>query len=90
MAKKIALLVGDIQDEALRMGVGLTLADDEIHVYVLDRKLASNDNNDLNLETMQDLDVSVFTNTSENADLELLADEEIAGRLADYDHVFMY
>ncbi len=90
MAKKIALLVGEIQDEALRMGVGLTLADDEIHVYVLDNKLASNDQNDLNLETMQDLDVSVFTNTSENADLELLTDEEIAGRLPDYDHVFMY
>ncbi len=90
MAKKIALLVGENQDEALRMGVGLTLADDEIHVYVLDKKLASNDNNDLNLETMQDLDVSVFTNTSENAGLELLTDEEIAGRLADYDHVFMY
>ena len=90
MAKKIAVLVGENQDEALRMGVGLTLADDEISVYVLDKKLASNDQNDLNLETMQDLDVSVFTNTSENADLELLTDEEIASRLTDFDHVFMY
>ena len=90
MAKKIAVLVGENQDEALRMGVGLTLADDEISVFVLDKKLASNDNNDLNLETMQDLDVSVFTNTSENADLELLTDEEIASRLTDFDHVFMY
>ena len=90
MAKKIAVLVGENQDEALRMGVSLTLADDEISVFVLDKKVASNDNNDLNLETMQDLDVSVFTNTSENADLELLTDEEIASRLTDFDHVFMY
>ena len=90
MAKKIAVLVGEEQDEALRMGVGLTLADDEISVFVLDKKIVSNDNNDLNLETMQDLDVAVFTNTSENADLELLTDEEIASRLTDFDHVFMY
>ena len=90
MAKKIAVLVGENQGEALRMGVGLTLADDEISVFVLDRKLASNDQNDLNLETMQDLDVSVFTNTSENADLKLLTDEEIASRLTDFDHVFLY
>lgn len=90
MEKKIAVLIGENQDEALRMGVGLTLADDEIHAYVLDKKLVSNDNNDLNLETMQDLDVAVFTNTSENADLKLLTNEEIADKLADYDHVFMY
>lgn len=90
MAKKIAVLVGQVQDEALRMGVGLTLADDEIHVYLLDGKIARNDANDLNLETMADLDVSVFTNTSDNAGHELLSNEDIAGRLLDYDHVFLY
>lgn len=90
MAKKIAVLVGVNQDEALRMGVGLTLADDEIHVYILDRAVAKNDNNDLNLETMPDMDVSVYTNTSENPDLELVSDDEIAKRLPDYDHVFLY
>ena len=90
MAKKIAVLVGEVQDEALRMAVGLTLADDEVHVYLLDRKVAKNDANDLNLETMGDLDVGVFTNTSDNADYDLLSNEEIAKRLLDYDHVFMY
>jgi hypothetical protein len=90
MAKKIAVLVGERQDEALRMGVGLTLADDEVHVYVLDRKVAENENNELNLETMVDMDVSVFTNSSENSDLELLSDDEIAKRLTDYDHVLQY
>ena len=90
MTKKIAVLVGQIQDEALRMAVGLTLADDEVHVYLLDRKVAKNDANDLNLETMVDLDMGVFTNTSENAGYELISNEDIASRLLDYDHVFMY
>ncbi len=90
MTKKIAVLVGEIQDEALRMAVGLTLADDEVHVYLLDRQVAKNDANDLNLETMGDLDVAVFTNTADNAGFELVSNEDIASRLLDYDHVFMY
>ena len=90
MTKKIAVLVGQVQDEALRMAVGLTLADDEVHVYLLDRQVAKNDANDLNLETMGDLDVGVFTNTADNAGFELVSNEEIASRLLDYDHVFMY
>ncbi len=90
MTKKIAVLVGQIQDEALRMAVGLTLADDEVHVYLLDRQVAKNDANDLNLETMGDLDVGVFTNTADNPDYELVSNEEIAKRLLGYDHVFMY
>ena len=90
MTKKIAVLVGQIQDEALRMALGLTLADDEVHVYLLDRKVAKNDANDLNLETMVDLDMGVFTNTSENPGFELISNEDIASRLLDYDHVFMY
>ena len=90
MAKKIAVLVGERQDEALRMGVGLILADDEVHVYVLDRKVAENENNELNLETMVDMDVSVFTNSGENSGIELLSDDEIAKRLVDYDHVLQY
>ncbi len=90
MTKKIAVMVGEKQDEALRMGVGLTLADDEIHVYLLDKKVAKNDANDLNLETMVDLDVAVFTNTADNADYELVSNEDIAAKLLDYDHVFMY
>lgn len=72
------------------MAVGLTLADDEVHVYLLDRQVAKNDANDLNLETMGDLDVGVFTNTADNPDYELVSNEEIARRLLDYDHVFMY
>jgi len=90
MAKKIAVLVRDRQDEALRMGVGLTLADDTVEVYVLDRKVADNENNMLNLETMKDLDVKVYTNTKENADLEYLSTEEIAKKVLECDNILPY
>jgi hypothetical protein len=90
MAKKIAILVGERQDEALRVGMGLTLADDAIEVIVLDRKVASNDANDLNLETMNDMDVPVLTNFEGNEGMELISNEDIAKRLLDYDHVVFY
>jgi len=90
MAKKIAVLIGERQDEALRMGVGLTLADDAVEIIVLDRKIASNDANDLNVETMQDMDVPVMTNFDGNEGMELISNEEIAKKLLDYDHVVFY
>jgi hypothetical protein len=90
MAKKIAILVGERQDEALRVGMGLTLADDAIEVIVLDRKVVSNDSNDLNLETMGDMDVPVLTNFDGNEGMELISNEDLAKRLLDYDHVVFY
>jgi hypothetical protein len=52
MAKKIAVL-SENGKRSLRMSVGITLMDDNIDVYVLDRKVESNDDNDLNLETIK-------------------------------------
>ena len=72
MGKKIAVLVRDRQGEALRMSVGITLMDDTIDVYVLDRKVESNDDNDLNLETIKDMDMKIFTNTKDNAGMEYI------------------
>ena len=89
MAKKIAIIVRDRVDEALRMGVGATLADDQIHVFIMDKKVEMNPDNELNLETMQDLDVKVFTNNPENP-YEQKSTEEIAKMLADYDIVVPY
>ena len=54
------------QGEALRMSVGVTLMDDTIDVYVLDKKVESNDDNDLNLETIKDMGMKLATNTKEN------------------------
>lgn len=89
MAKKVAIIVKDRVDEALRMGVGATLADDQIHVFIMDKKVEMNADNELNLETMQDLDVKIFTNNPENP-YEQKSTEEIAKMLADYDIVVPY
>jgi hypothetical protein len=89
MAKKIAVLVRDRQDEALRMAVGLTLADDEVNVFVMDRKLESNEGNDLNVETLGDMDAKLFTNHPENK-FEKMTTEQIAKALTGYDVIIPY
>lgn len=90
MGKKIAVLVRDRQGEALRMSVGVTLMDDTIDVYVLDRKVESNADNDLNLETIKDMDMKLATNTKENAGMDYISNEELAKKLLEYDHVIPY
>ncbi|HEB75598.1 MAG TPA: hypothetical protein ENJ04_04545 [Nitrospirae bacterium] len=90
MSKKIAVLVRDRQGEALRMAVGITLMDDVIDVYVLDRKVEETEDNTLNIETMKDMEMNIYTNTKENADFEFLSTEEIARKLLEYDHIIPY
>ena len=90
MAKKIAILVRDRQGEALRMGIGMILADDEVNVFVLDSKVEENDDNNLNVETMGDMDVKLYTNCKDNADMEYLSTEDIAKKLLEYDNILPY
>lgn len=89
MAKKIAVLVRERQEEALRMAVGLTLADDEVNVFIMDKKLESNEKNDLNVETLGDMDCKIFTNNPENK-FEQMTTEEIAKALTGYDVIIPY
>jgi hypothetical protein len=90
MGKKIGVLVRDRQGEALRMSVGITLMDDTIDVYVLDRKVESNDDNDLNIETIKDLGMNLATNTKENAGMDFISTENLAQKLLEYDHIVPY
>lgn len=90
MSKKIAVLVRERQGDALRMAVGITLMDDTIDVYVLDRQVEETDENALNVETIKDLGMGLYTNYKENADMECLTNEEIARKLLDYDHIIPY
>lgn len=90
MSKKIAVIVRDRQAEALRMAVGLTLADDQPTVFVMDRKLEEDEGIALNVETLGDLDVKIYTNTAENSTLELKSTEDIARDLINYDSVIPY
>ena len=89
MTKKVAVLVRDRPGEALRMAVGATLADDVVNVFIMDRKIEHNEDTDLNLETLTDLDVKIFSNNPENP-YEQKSTEEIARMLPDYDVVVPY
>lgn len=90
MSKKIAVVVRDRQAEALRMAVGLTLEDDEVNVFVMDKKLdVSDESVSLNVETCNDLDIKMYSNNPENA-LEQMSTEDIARALVNYDSVLPY
>ena len=89
VAKKVAVLVRDRQAEALRMAVGLTMAHDEINVFVMDRKLESNEANDLNIEMLTDMKAKIYSNNPENK-FEQMSTEEIAKALVAYDVIIPY
>jgi hypothetical protein len=90
MAKKIAVVVRDRQAEAFRMAVGLTLEDDEVNVFVMDRKLDDSDEDlNLNIETCNDLDVKIYSNNPEN-NFEQMSTDDIARALVNYDSVLPY
>ncbi len=90
MSKRIAVVVRDRQGEALRMAIGLILMDDIIDVYVLDKVVEDTEQNNLNVETLQDMDMKAYSNVAENTSMECLSIEEIAGKLLNYDHVLAY
>lgn len=90
MAKKIAVLLRDRQGEALRMSLGLILLDDVVDVYVMGRKLEITGENTLHLETIREMEMKIYTDCKENADLEFVPTDEIARRLTAYDHVLPY
>ncbi|MDH4231908.1 MAG: hypothetical protein OEW04_07735 [Nitrospirota bacterium] len=89
MPKKIAVLVRDRQAEALRMAVGLTLEDDEVSVFVMDEKLVFNEAVVLNLETLKELGIKVYSNNPEN-DFEQMRTDGIARALLHYDSIIPY
>ena len=72
------------------MALGLVLADDEVDVYVLDRKLADTEAVRLYLTTLKEFEFRVFTNRPDNEGLEYLSVEQIAQRLPQYDHTLPY
>jgi len=88
--KKIAVIVRDRQGEALRVSGGLTLADDTIEVFVLDRKLEKSDPEIATpLELVNDLDLKVYSNNPENGYMTISL-EEMANKLLEYDIVVPY
>ena len=88
--KKIAVIVRDRTAEALRVSGGLTLADDTVEVFILDRKLDKADpENAMPLELVTDLELKVYSNNAENG-YTTITTEEMAKKLLEYDVVVPY
>lgn len=90
MTRKIAVLVRDRESEALRMALGLTLMDDAVNVFLLDRKFEFSETDEANRELMQELDISFFSNHEGNEGTEYVSTDDLAQRLTEYDHVIPY
>lgn len=90
MAKRLAVLVRERQSEALRVAVGLTLNDNLVEVFVLDRKVADTPENAANIEVLKEMEMRVATNVAENAGLELLSNAELARHVAACDIILPY
>ena len=88
--KRIAMVVRDRQGEALRVAGGMTLADDTIDVFILDRKLNTDDPEVARpLELVEELGLVVRSNNALNG-CETITIEELAERLLGYDLVIPY
>jgi len=88
--KKIAVIVRDRQGEALRVAGGLTLADDVIEVFILDRKLDKDSPEVAQpLELVTELELKVYSNNPENG-YTTITTEEMAKKLLEYDFVVPY
>ena len=88
--KKIAVVVRDRPAEALRIAGGLTLADDVIEIFVLDRKLDKEAAEIVQpLELVTDLEMKMYSNNPENGYTTITL-EEMAKKLLEYDLVVPY
>jgi hypothetical protein len=88
--KRIAVIVRDRPGEALRVAGGLTLADDTIEVFILDRKLDKEDPETAQpLELATDLELKIYSNNRENGFTTITLDE-MAKKLLEYDFVVPY
>jgi len=88
--KRIAVIVRDRPGEALRVSGGLTLADDAIEVFLLDRKLDTSDPEVATpLELVNELELKVWSNNAGNGVTTITLDE-MAKKLLEFDIVVPY
>ncbi len=90
MKKIIAVLVRDRQEEGLRMAVGLTLKNDIVDVYVLDREVEETEMNKLNLETIEMMNVNIYSNLRDTENMQYSSNKDISEKLLEYDHIIPY
>jgi hypothetical protein len=88
--KRIAMIVRDRQGEALRVAGGLTLVDDIVEVFVLDRMLDEGDPEVARpLELVNELGLKLYSNIVQKG-VETITLEDMAKKLLEYDIVVPY
>jgi hypothetical protein len=90
MSKKIAVVIKDRQDEAIRMSIGLTLMDDSVDVFLLDRDLVKTKDNELNIETLDEMDIKTYSNIEGSTETTYIPTATMARKLLSYDHILPY
>ena len=90
MTRKIAVVVTDRQEEALRMSVGLTLMDDEIDVFMLNAPVSKAEDVALNLELLREMERHIYSSESSELNTEYLPAAAMAEKLLEYDHILPY
>jgi transcriptional regulator with XRE-family HTH domain len=90
MSKKIAVIVRDRQSEALRMSLGLTLKDDAIDIFVLNRILERSKKTALNIETAKEMGIQIYSNVEQGKEVKFIPTAEMAESLLSYDHTLPY
>ena len=90
MSNKIAVVVRDRQDEAIRMSIGLTLMDDEVDVFLLNRKLVKTKENELNIDTLGEMDINIYSNIEDCPGASYLPTASMAKNLLSYDNILPY
>jgi len=90
MSKKIAVVIRDRQDEAIRMSIGLTLMDDSVDVFLLDKDLVKTKDNELNIETLDEMDIKTYSNVEGSTESTYIPTATMARELLSYDHILPY
>jgi hypothetical protein len=90
MSKKLVVVIRNRQSEALRMSLGLILMDDIVDIIVLNNKLDHSKEAALNIETIHEMDMKIYTNVEQGGDVRYIPTPKIAEKLLSYDHVLAF
>jgi hypothetical protein len=91
--KKIAMLVMNDQAEALRVAGGITILNENVDIFLLDRQLDISGAASAPFEMIRELGLKIFTNIKEMDKpdgFEYLPTDVLARRLLEYDHALAF
>lgn len=88
--RKIAVIVRNRQEEALRMALGIAILGDLVDIYIIDNELEETEKNLLNLEMIKAMGLKIFSNREESPGISYLTIDEIANKILEYDHIIPY